>query len=169
MERGLCWACLQLSAPLSCLVPLLVPVSPHPQPRSVPTDDEDSDYHQESFKESYKDQRRRAHTQAEQKRRDAIKVRQEAAGSAGVLLPACPSTLLCQHLSVLLLDVPSPHVCAGSCPGCDGLCCGSWMWAWPHRMSPHSVALLPCRKATMTCRPSSPPVSSRISPSAHRS
>ncbi|NWY47489.1 MLX protein, partial [Sylvia borin] len=41
---------------------------------SVPnTDDEDSDYHQESFKESYKDQRRRAHTQAEQKRRDAIK------------------------------------------------------------------------------------------------
>ncbi|KAM4884622.1 max-like protein X isoform 3-T3 [Sylvia borin] len=36
-------------------------------------DDEDSDYHQESFKESYKDQRRRAHTQAEQKRRDAIK------------------------------------------------------------------------------------------------
>ncbi|TRZ15661.1 hypothetical protein HGM15179_011426 [Zosterops borbonicus] len=43
------------------------------QPRSVPTDDEDSDYHQESFKESYKDQRRRAHTQAEQKRRDAIK------------------------------------------------------------------------------------------------
>ncbi|XP_053855938.1 max-like protein X isoform X2 [Vidua macroura] len=41
---------------------------------SVPnTDDEDSDYHQESCKESYKDQRRRAHTQAEQKRRDAIK------------------------------------------------------------------------------------------------
>nr|XP_004655412.1 max-like protein X isoform X1 [Jaculus jaculus] len=38
---------------------------------SVPnTDDEDSDYHQE---ESYKDRRRRAHTQAEQKRRDAIK------------------------------------------------------------------------------------------------
>lgn len=42
---------------------------------SVPnTDDEDSDYHQESYKESYKDRRRRAHTQAEQKRRDAIKV-----------------------------------------------------------------------------------------------
>ncbi|KAM7029843.1 max-like protein X isoform 3-T3 [Acridotheres tristis] len=41
---------------------------------SVPnTDDEDSDYHQESYKESYKDKRRRAHTQAEQKRRDAIK------------------------------------------------------------------------------------------------
>nr|XP_017204694.2 max-like protein X isoform X1 [Oryctolagus cuniculus] len=41
---------------------------------SVPnTDDEDSDYHQESYKESYKDRRRRAHTQAEQKRRDAIK------------------------------------------------------------------------------------------------
>lgn len=41
---------------------------------SVPnTDDEDSDYHQEAYKESYKDRRRRAHTQAEQKRRDAIK------------------------------------------------------------------------------------------------
>ncbi|XP_055983061.1 max-like protein X isoform X1 [Sorex fumeus] len=41
---------------------------------SVPnTDDEDSDYHQESYKESYNDRRRRAHTQAEQKRRDAIK------------------------------------------------------------------------------------------------
>ncbi|XP_038018879.1 max-like protein X isoform X6 [Motacilla alba alba] len=37
------------------------------------SDDEDSDYHQESGKDSYKDQRRRAHTQAEQKRRDAIK------------------------------------------------------------------------------------------------
>lgn len=37
-------------------------------------DDEDSDYQQESYKESYKDRRRRAHTQAEQKRRDAIKV-----------------------------------------------------------------------------------------------
>lgn len=46
---------------------------------SVPnTDDEDSDYHQESYKESYKDRRRRAHTQAEQKRRDAIKVMGEA-------------------------------------------------------------------------------------------
>uniref|UniRef100_K7GAR6 Max-like protein X n=1 Tax=Pelodiscus sinensis TaxID=13735 RepID=K7GAR6_PELSI len=41
---------------------------------SVPnTDDEDSDYRQETYKESYKDRRRRAHTQAEQKRRDAIK------------------------------------------------------------------------------------------------
>ncbi|KAG5854968.1 max-like protein X isoform X1 [Anguilla anguilla] len=42
---------------------------------SVPnTDDEDSDYRQEtSYKESYKDRRRKAHTQAEQKRRDAIK------------------------------------------------------------------------------------------------
>ncbi|XP_010584035.1 PREDICTED: max-like protein X [Haliaeetus leucocephalus] len=41
---------------------------------SVPnTDDEDSDYHQETYKESYKDRRRRAHTQAERKRRDAIK------------------------------------------------------------------------------------------------
>ncbi|XP_036195625.1 max-like protein X isoform X2 [Myotis myotis] len=40
---------------------------------SLDPDDEDSDYHQESYKESYKDRRRRAHTQAEQKRRDAIK------------------------------------------------------------------------------------------------
>ncbi|XP_046893782.1 max-like protein X [Hypomesus transpacificus] len=42
---------------------------------SVPnTDDEDSDYrHETTFKESYKDRRRQAHTQAEQKRRDAIK------------------------------------------------------------------------------------------------
>ncbi|XP_061447173.1 max-like protein X [Rhineura floridana] len=41
---------------------------------SVPnTDDEDSDYQQETYKETYKDRRRRAHTQAEQKRRDAIK------------------------------------------------------------------------------------------------
>ncbi|XP_010180850.1 PREDICTED: max-like protein X, partial [Mesitornis unicolor] len=37
------------------------------------TDDEDSDYHQETYKESYKDRRRRAHNQAERKRRDAIK------------------------------------------------------------------------------------------------
>ncbi|XP_075846824.1 max-like protein X isoform X2 [Microtus pennsylvanicus] len=40
---------------------------------SLDPDDEDSDYQQESYKESYKDRRRRAHTQAEQKRRDAIK------------------------------------------------------------------------------------------------
>ncbi|CAL8265248.1 max-like protein X [Gadus morhua] len=42
---------------------------------SVPnTDDEDSDYrHEASYKDSYKDRRRQAHTQAEQKRRDAIK------------------------------------------------------------------------------------------------
>ncbi|TSK28048.1 Max-like protein X [Bagarius yarrelli] len=40
---------------------------------SVPnTDDEDSDYKHET-KDSYKDRRRQAHTQAEQKRRDAIK------------------------------------------------------------------------------------------------
>lgn len=39
------------------------------------TDDEDSDYQQDTYKESYKDRRCRAHTQAEQKRRDAIKVR----------------------------------------------------------------------------------------------
>ncbi|CAJ0967814.1 unnamed protein product [Ranitomeya imitator] len=37
------------------------------------SDDEDSDYRQESIKDAYKDRRRRAHTQAEQKRRDAIK------------------------------------------------------------------------------------------------
>uniref|UniRef100_A0A2I3GVV3 MAX dimerization protein MLX n=1 Tax=Nomascus leucogenys TaxID=61853 RepID=A0A2I3GVV3_NOMLE len=41
---------------------------------SLDPDDEDSDYHQEAYKESYKDRRRRAHTQAEQKRRDAIKI-----------------------------------------------------------------------------------------------
>ncbi|XP_026886515.2 max-like protein X [Electrophorus electricus] len=42
---------------------------------SVPnTDDEDSDYrHESTYKEAYKDRRRQAHTQAEQKRRDAIK------------------------------------------------------------------------------------------------
>ncbi|XP_030649368.1 max-like protein X isoform X1 [Chanos chanos] len=42
---------------------------------SVPnTDDEDSDYrHEATYKDSYKDRRRQAHTQAEQKRRDAIK------------------------------------------------------------------------------------------------
>ncbi len=39
-------------------------------------DDEDSDNrHEKPYKESYKDRRRQAHTQAEQKRRDAIKVR----------------------------------------------------------------------------------------------
>lgn len=39
-------------------------------------DDEDSDNrHETPYKESYKDRRRQAHTQAEQKRRDAIKVR----------------------------------------------------------------------------------------------
>lgn len=38
-------------------------------------DDEDSDNrHETPYKESYKDRRRQAHTQAEQKRRDAIKV-----------------------------------------------------------------------------------------------
>ncbi|XP_060110559.1 max-like protein X isoform X1 [Heteronotia binoei] len=40
---------------------------------SPAADDEDSDYQQETYKEIYKDRRRRAHTQAEQKRRDAIK------------------------------------------------------------------------------------------------
>ncbi|XP_053555240.1 max-like protein X isoform X1 [Bombina bombina] len=40
---------------------------------SPTSDDEDSDYHQESIKDTYKDRRRQAHTQAEQKRRDAIK------------------------------------------------------------------------------------------------
>ncbi|KAK1798299.1 hypothetical protein P4O66_007759, partial [Electrophorus voltai] len=38
------------------------------------SDDEDSDYrHESTYKEAYKDRRRQAHTQAEQKRRDAIK------------------------------------------------------------------------------------------------
>ncbi|XP_028674501.1 max-like protein X isoform X1 [Erpetoichthys calabaricus] len=41
---------------------------------SSTADDEDSDYrHEASYPESYKDRRRQAHTQAEQKRRDAIK------------------------------------------------------------------------------------------------
>ncbi|XP_075436527.1 max-like protein X [Ascaphus truei] len=40
---------------------------------SPTADDEDSDYRQETFKDAYKDRRRRAHTQAEQKRRDSIK------------------------------------------------------------------------------------------------
>ncbi|XP_043910630.1 max-like protein X isoform X2 [Protopterus annectens] len=41
---------------------------------SVPnTDDEDSDDRHETVKDTYKDRRRQAHTQAEQKRRDAIK------------------------------------------------------------------------------------------------
>ncbi|XP_067825388.1 max-like protein X isoform X2 [Heptranchias perlo] len=41
---------------------------------SPTADDEDSDYRQEpAYKETYKDRRRQAHTQAEQKRRDAIK------------------------------------------------------------------------------------------------
>ena len=45
----------------------------HPLP--LLSDDEDSDYrHETTFKESYKDRRRQAHTQAEQKRREAIKV-----------------------------------------------------------------------------------------------
>ncbi|KAG7262035.1 hypothetical protein CRUP_027897 [Coryphaenoides rupestris] len=45
---------------------------------SVPnTDDEDSDYRHEAS--SYKDRRRQAHTQAEQKRRDAIKQQSEFA------------------------------------------------------------------------------------------
>ncbi|KAE8574656.1 hypothetical protein XENTR_v10003522 [Xenopus tropicalis] len=40
---------------------------------SLTSDDEDSDDRQETIKNDYKDRRRRAHTQAEQKRRDAIK------------------------------------------------------------------------------------------------
>ncbi|XP_078280566.1 max-like protein X isoform X1 [Rhinoraja longicauda] len=41
---------------------------------SPTADDEDSDYRQEAaYKETYKDRRRQAHTQAEQKRRNAIK------------------------------------------------------------------------------------------------
>lgn len=61
-------------------------------PPILSADDEDSDYHQESYKESYKDRRRRAHTQAEQKRRDAIKVIGEASASTG---RSCISDSLC--------------------------------------------------------------------------
>ncbi|XP_034567351.1 max-like protein X [Notolabrus celidotus] len=54
---------------------------------SVPnTDDEDSDYRQETYKDSYKDRRRQAHTQAEQKRRDAIKKGYEDLQS---IVPTC--------------------------------------------------------------------------------
>ncbi|KAF1379740.1 hypothetical protein PFLUV_G00179180 [Perca fluviatilis] len=55
---------------------------------SVPnTDDEDSDYrHETSYKDSYKDRRRQAHTQAEQKRRDAIKKGYEDLQS---IVPTC--------------------------------------------------------------------------------
>lgn len=46
------------------------------------TDDEDSDYrHETSYKDSFKDRRRQAHTQAEQKRRDAIKVKLSHTGA----------------------------------------------------------------------------------------
>uniref|UniRef100_A0A1A8TXF6 MAX-like protein X n=2 Tax=Nothobranchius TaxID=28779 RepID=A0A1A8TXF6_NOTFU len=55
---------------------------------SVPnTDDEDSDYrHETSFKDSFKDRRRQAHTQAEQKRRDAIK---KGYGDLQSIVPTC--------------------------------------------------------------------------------
>lgn len=56
------------------LPPKLPAWLPQAEASPVCADDEDSDYHQEPYKESYKDRRRRAHTQAEQKRRDAIKV-----------------------------------------------------------------------------------------------
>ncbi|XP_018426356.1 PREDICTED: max-like protein X isoform X2 [Nanorana parkeri] len=56
---------------------------------SVPnTDDEDSDYRQESIKDAYKDRRRRAHTQAEQKRRDAIK---KGYDDLQTIVPTCQS------------------------------------------------------------------------------
>lgn len=89
---------------------------PHAQPHCVPTDDEDSDCAQESPKETYKDQRRRAHTQAEQKRRDAIKV-SEARGSR-----QCWRALL-----FCCWSCPPCSVCAGSCPG-------SVLCSWPPRM-----------------------------------
>lgn len=68
-------------------------------------DDEDSDYQQESYKESYKDRRRRAHTQAEQKRRDAIKV-------LGACIPGSKGGLC----AVLIHPAPSlvPAVCRAS-------------------------------------------------------
>lgn len=95
-------------------MPFVVPLCPHTQPHCVPTDDEDSDCAQESPKDTYKDQRRRAHTQAEQKRRDAIKV-SEAQGSRQCWRAAaapCPPSI-----SVLLLELPS-------------LLCVCWELSW---------------------------------------
>lgn len=77
----------------------------HTDLRPAGTDDEDSDDHQEPCKESYKDQRRRAHTQAERKRRDAIKV------TGDWLVSGLCSTL---HLPLVLPDLPSSEQCAGS-------------------------------------------------------
>ncbi|XP_021233364.1 max-like protein X [Numida meleagris] len=71
---------------------------------SVPnTDDEDSDYPQEHYKESYKDQRRRAHTQAEQKRRDAIK---KGYDDLQAIVPTCQqqdSAIASQKLSKAII------------------------------------------------------------------
>lgn len=72
-------------------------------PPTLSVDDEDSDYHQESYKESYKDRRRRAHTQAEQKRRDAIKVTGEARTSGSACTLRIHSAL---DMNFFLLSTP---------------------------------------------------------------
>lgn len=76
-------------------------------------DDEDSDYQQESYKESYKDRRRRAHTQAEQKRRDAIKVTRGSKGGLCVVLihPALSLVPAVCRASPLPLPPPSGPLC----------------------------------------------------------
>ncbi|KAJ6660501.1 hypothetical protein lerEdw1_017498 [Lerista edwardsae] len=66
---------------------------------SPATDDEDSDYQKETYKEIYKDRRRRAHTQAEQKRRDAIK---KGYDDLQTIVPTCQQqdfSIGCQKLS----------------------------------------------------------------------
>lgn len=118
---------------------------------AVSADDEDSDYPQEFYKESYKDQRRRAHTQAEQKRRDAIKV----GGRRAAFQPLVPCWI--RSMSRVWLEPLWPRGgswAVGPCNRCR-LCL--------------FCSLCPCRKATTTCRPSCPPASSRTSPSAPRS
>lgn len=100
----------------------------HTHVGSLHADDEDSDYHQEPYKESYKDRRRRAHTQAEQKRRDAIKVTREAACAvraqrlAGSRGPAAPCALL--------FSAPSPFFCCCVCPPQTQVCCWEPPWLW---------------------------------------
>lgn len=82
---------------------------------SLSADDEDSDYPQEHYKESYKDQRRRAHTQAEQKRRNAIKVPRRP-GAA----PGAPRSALCAPFPFVLCRIGShePLLTAWGALGC---------------------------------------------------
>nr|XP_025842834.1 max-like protein X isoform X1 [Vulpes vulpes] len=93
---------------------------------SVPnTDDEDSDYHQESYKESYKDRRRRAHTQAEQKRRDAIK---RGYDDLQTIVPTCQQqdfSIGSQKLSkAIVLQKSMARECTWEWLGPVGLCKG---------------------------------------------